>query len=83
MNFSRCSASDNITDCVKEKRLLQSCVAAYCEVTLGVIPVSLRRFAYDARYRCHSHVWLLLDGDSSVIPFLTRWATEPGARASP
>ena len=25
-----------------------------CEVTLGVIPVSLRRFTYDARSRCHS-----------------------------
>ena len=27
---------------------------AKCEVTLGVTPVSLRRFAYNARSRCHS-----------------------------
>ena len=27
---------------------------AKCEITLGAIPVSLRRFAYDARSRCHS-----------------------------
>ena len=30
----------------------------YGEVTLGVIPVSLRRLAYDARSRCHSLVRL-------------------------
>ena len=44
----------------------------YCEVTLGVISVSLRRFAYDARSRSHSLVWLRRGGDSSFIPFLTR-----------
>ena len=53
-----------------------------CEVTLGAIPVTLRRFAYDARSRYHSLVWLRLDGDSSRIPFLARRATEPRARAS-
>ena len=26
--------------------------SSYCEVTLGVIPVSFRRFAYDERSRC-------------------------------
>ena len=30
--------------------------ACMCEVTLGVTPVSLRRFAYNARSRCHSLV---------------------------
>ena len=54
-----------------------------CEVTLGVIPASLRRFAYDARSRCHSLVWLISDGDSSFIHFLARWTAKPGARASP
>ena len=34
---------------------------ATCEVTLSVIPVSLCRFAYDARSRCHSLVWLRRD----------------------
>ena len=34
---------------------------AMCEVKLGVIPVSLRRLAYDARSRCHSLVWLRRD----------------------
>ena len=58
-------------------------VLPQCEVTLGVILVSLRRFAFDARSRCHSLVRLLLDGDSSFIPFLARWATEPRARTSP
>ena len=44
-----------------------------CEVTLGVIPVSQRRFAYyDARSRCHSLVRLRWDGDSSFIPFFAR-----------
>ena len=31
---------------------------AKCEVTLGVISVSFRRYAYDARSRCHSLVCL-------------------------
>ena len=48
------------------------------EVTLDVIPVTLRRLAYDARSRCHSLVWLLLDGESSFIPFLARWRLNPG-----
>ena len=43
-----------------------------CEVTLGVIPVSLRRFACDVRCRCHSLVWLRRDGDSSFISFPAR-----------
>ena len=55
----------------------------YCEVTLGVIPVSLRSFAYDAHSRCHSLVWLRRDGDTSFNPFLTGRETKPGARASP
>ena len=38
---------------------------AMCKVTLGVIPVSLLGFTYDARSRCHSLVWLRRDGDSS------------------
>ena len=29
-----------------------------CEVTLGVIPASVRWFAYDARFLCHSFVRL-------------------------
>ena len=41
-----------------------------CKVTLGVIPVSLLGFAYDARSRCHSLVWLRRDRDNSFIPFL-------------
>ena len=41
-----------------------------CEVTLGVIPASLRRFAYDARSRCHSLLWLRRDGDSGFTPLL-------------
>ena len=43
-------------------------LAVESEVTLGVILVSLRRFAYDARSRCHSFVRLRWDGDSSFIP---------------
>ena len=53
-------------------------LAVESEVTLGVILVSLRRFAYDARSRCHSFVRLRWDGDSSFIPFFARSATEPG-----
>ena len=41
-----------------------------CKVTLVVIPVYLLRFAYDARSRCHSIVWLRRDRDNSFIPFL-------------
>ena len=43
---------------------------AMCKVTLGVIPVSLLRFAYDAGSRCNSLVWLCRDRDNSFIPFL-------------
>ena len=35
-----------------------STLVRMCEVTLGAMPVSLRRFAYDARSRCHSLVRL-------------------------
>ena len=43
---------------------------AMCKVTVGVIPVSLLRFAYDARSRCHSLVWLRRDRDNGFIAFL-------------
>ena len=43
-----------------------------CEATLGVIPVSLRKFACNVRCRCHSLVGLRRDGDSSFIPFPAR-----------
>ena len=60
-----------------------STLVRMCEVTLGAMPVSLRRFAYDARSRCHSLVRLPWDGDSSsFIPLLARRKTKPGSRAS-
>ena len=54
-----------------------------CKVTLGVIPVSLLRFAYDARSRCHSLVWLRRDRDNSFIPFHARRRLNLGLVASP
>ena len=45
-------------------------VHAKREVTLGVTPVSLRRFAYRARSRCHSRVFDAEIEDSCFIPYL-------------
>ena len=56
---------------------------AMCEVTLGVIPVSLLRFAYDARSRCHSLVWFRRDGDSSFFSFPDTTETKPEGLAPP
>ena len=49
-----------------------------CEVTLGVIPVSLLRFAYDARSRHHSLVSCVEIGYGSFIPFLAQRRLNPG-----
>ena len=60
---------------------------AMCEVTLGVIPISLRRFAYDARSRCHLSLTCLvayrLRTCSSFIPFLARRRLNPGIGPRP
>ena len=80
----RSQTSSNLGICteiqVEQAKRLSPCPAvdAMCEVTLGVIPVSLRSFAYDVHPRCHSLVWLRRDEDSSFIPFLTRRRLNPG-----
>ena len=58
-------------------------VRPLCKVAMGVIPVSLPRFAYDARSRCHSLVWLRRDRENSFIPFLARKRLSLGLVASP
>ena len=61
---------------------LEVSVVGYCEVALGVIPVSLRRFAYDARSRCHSLFWLRRYWIQQLYSFPCTTTTEPGARTS-
>ena len=50
----------------------------FCEVTLGVIPVYLRKLACDACSRCHSLVWLCRDWIQQLYYFLSRQRLNPG-----